>query len=45
MVINSITAFRYGFFFNWRMGSGLRLKYDSDLKLSSVGWCLMFVFS
>ena len=42
LVIEPIKGYSYGFFFRLHNGwSSLRLEDDPDLKLSSVGWCLM----
>ena len=49
LVINTITIYSYGFLFNSTTlvgggRSGLILNDNPDVKLSSVGWCLMLVF-
>ena len=42
LVVNPITVYSYGFFFNLHDGgSGLILNDGPDGKLFSVGWCLM----
>ena len=52
LVINTITIYSYDFLFNstalvgwWGGRSGLILNDNPDVKLLSVGWCLMLVLA
>ena len=43
LVVNPIMVYSSGFFLNWTMVGQASLNDGSDIKLLSVGWCLMLV--
>ena len=45
LILNPITVYIYGFLFNCTTVSGIILYDGSDVKLKSVGWCLMLISS